>query len=229
MTDLEKHVSRPGRDKIVKDVRKKKVSKNNLSLKEVTNEIAGYWALDSTENNLNVKNVTPNSLGENLGDEEFRGSYAPKPYLGSDWEITGGSASVTEDSSTRYVTFITTVAEFSSENQHRGGKIEFTSANSGMLTGQAVANQIYKIVVSGYMSETNGQSVASYPSLYAGTYQYESADVWTTEETTKTYYFTASHLNNDTFYPTYNMKAGQQFTLTGISVKKVNGNYGSLN
>jgi len=200
----------------------------DISVKEVTSDLVGYWALDSTENNLNVKNVTPNSLGENLGAEEFRGSYAPKPYLGSDWEITGGSASVTEDSSTRYVTFITTVAEFSSENQHRGGKIEFTSANAGMLTGSAVANQIYKIVVSGYMSETNGQSVASYPSLYAGTYQYESADVWTTEETTKTYYFTASHANNDTFYPSYNMKAGQQFTLTGISVKKVNGNYGSL-
>ena len=201
---------------------------DNITLKEVTNDLVGYWGLDSTENNLNVKNVTPNSLGENLGDEEFRGSYAPKPYLGSDWEITGGSASVTEDSSTRYVTFITTVAEYYSENQHRGGKIEFTSANAGMLTGSAVANQIYKIVISGYMSETNSQSVASYPSIYAGAYQYESADVWTTEETTKTYYFTASHASNDTFYPSYNMKAGQQFTLTGISVKKVNGNYGSL-
>ncbi len=181
------------------------------------------------QQHLNFNHVV-NSVGEDLGSEEFRGSYAPLPYLGSDWEVTGGSASVTEDATTKYVTFqaINNLTTFNAENQFRGGRIEFTSANAGMLTGSAVAEQTYKVVVSGYVSNTNGQSIASYPALYAGSYLGNTSDLWTTEETTKTVYFRASHGSNDTFFPAFNQKYGQAFVLTGISVKKVNGHYGEV-
>ena len=189
--------------------------------------LVAWWSLD--QQHLNFNHVV-NSVGEDLGSEEFRGSYAPLPYLGTAWEITGSSASVTEDATTKHVTFQTSnnSSTFSSESQFRGGKIEFTSANGGMLTGSAIAEQTYKVVISGYVSNANGQSIASYPYFYAGGHIYNSANVWTSEETTKTVYIRASHPNNDTFYPAYNQKVGQAFVLTGISVKKVNGHYGEV-